>query len=160
MEVCAKLLFLLNLWIFMMLELKTSPLVKFGLWLDFSMQEMCTMSYSRLIEEGSCRQFFAASSDRPDLKTLTLGGRTSIMTTILKAWLLLRMNYLFSSVDEFIKNDQRVTVDRTSRQFPQVSLTIFHEIVKDHGKIIARWVPRMSTVGHKKMRQTLPWFTL
>ena len=51
-----------------------------------------------------------------------------------------------------MRNDWLVTIDKLFEHFPNVSLTIFHEIFKDHlhySKICARWVPCMLTDEHK-----------
>lgn len=88
-----------------------------------------------------CRNFNLGRGNTHDDER---SGRPSVIT-----------DQLLSSVNEFVRNDRRVTIDEISEHFPNVSRTIIHELVKHHlhyAKICARWVPRMLTDEHKNKR--------
>jgi len=60
------------------------------------------------------------------------------------------------TVQEKIRENRRFTITPLSLHFPQISLSLLHEIVSDKlkfRKLCARWVPKMLTEEHKLKRQ-------
>ena len=62
---------------------------------------------------------------------------------------------LVRKVNERERDDRRFTISDLSMHFPQISRTLFYDIVSNHlgyRKMCARWVAKMLTEKHKKQR--------
>ncbi|GBO19683.1 hypothetical protein AVEN_146559-1 [Araneus ventricosus] len=59
---------------------------------------------------------------------------------------------LVAKVNEKIRENSRFTIRMLCDEFPQISRTVFHEIVTNrlnYRKLCSRWVPKMLTDAHK-----------
>jgi transposase len=66
---------------------------------------------------------------------------------------------LVRTVEEKIQENRRFTISSLSLNFPQISLSLLHEIVSDKlrfRKLCSRWVPKMLTDEHKMKQAT--WY--
>jgi hypothetical protein len=64
---------------------------------------------------------------------------------------------LVSAVEENIQENRRFTISSLSPQFPQISLSLFHEIASDKLRfqiLCSRWVPKMLADEHKMKQAT------
>lgn len=88
-----------------------------------------------------CKRFDEGRTDVHDEKR---SGRPTVKTAD-----------LISKVDDFIRQDRRITLENLQKAFPCVCKTVLYEIVTEdlaYHKICARWVPRKLTDQHKKNR--------
>jgi len=56
-------------------------------------------------------------------------------------------------VEQFIREDRRLTLDKLPEKCPGVSRSVLHEVISnrlDYRKLSARWVPKMLTEEHKQ----------
>jgi transposase len=66
---------------------------------------------------------------------------------------------LVRAVEEKIQENRRFTISILSLHFPQISLSLLHEIVSDKlrfRELYSRWVPKMFTDEHKMKQAT--WY--
>lgn len=101
--------------------------------------------YGDVMDESTvrrwCRMFKAGRKNVHEDKRI---GRPTVIT-----------DDLVSSVDAFIKQDRRCTLDEIHRRFSDFSRSVINVIVTtrlNYRKICARWVPHMLSDKHKTIR--------